>query len=122
MSNKNIEIVPFVPADEIIISGNRERTDSANLNQVSGPAYTVLLKGKPIASGGLRIHGICEAFFMMSKEAEKEHLKTVMEQCKKKLEEMQRQEKIYQMYARCDISENFLEHLGFEKVNDIFVR
>ena len=119
---KDIEIVPFVPADEIIISGNRERTDSANLNQVSGPAYTVLLKGKPIASGGLRVHGICEAFFMMSKETEKEHLKTVMEQCKKKLEEMQRQEKIYQMYARCDISENFLEHLGFEKVNDIFVR
>ena len=118
-----MEIVEFTAADECIVSGDRNRVDSANLNQISGPAFTILdSDGVPIACGGLRVSGTAEAWFQMNKVAEKQHLKTVMRQCKKRLEEMQRDEKIYQMYARCDISENFLEHLGFKKVNDIFVR
>ena len=118
-----MKTINFAAADEVIITGDRNRTDNANLNQVSGPAFTILDNdGKPIACGGMRIQGVAEAWYQMNQIAEKEHLKYVMRQCKEKLEEMQREEKIFQMYAKNVISENFLEHLGFEKAYNIFTR
>ncbi len=116
-----MKTIEFTAADELIITGNRNGVESANLNQISGPSFT-LIDDKPIACGGFRIHGVAEAWFVMSKEAREKHLKAVIRACKEKLEQMQRDEKIFQMYARSDISDNFLQHLGFEKKDNIFVR
>lgn len=113
-----MKTIPFAAADEVIITGDRNRTDNANLNQQVGPAFTILdTNGNPIACGGLRIQGVAEAWFEMNNVAREKHLKTVIKQCKEKLLEMQRDNKIFRMFARCDKSENFLEHLEFIKQN-----
>jgi len=115
-----MKTIAFAAADEVIITGDRTRTDSANFNQVSGPAFTILdNNGNPIACGGLRIKGIAEAWFQINKE--KKQLVYIMKKCREKLNAMQREEKICQMFAMSDNSENWLEHLGFKK-EDIFVR
>lgn len=116
-----IEVIKFTPADIAIITGDRTRASIANHNCVAGPGYTVLVDGKPIACGGIRVHGCGVAWFAFSKEAEKEHLKTIIREAKKKLEEMQRENELCEVFAVSEDTDTWLKHLGFKK-KDIFVR
>ena len=52
----------------------------------------------------------------------KDNLMPVMRIIKAKLDEMQRGEKLFRLYAENAVSDNFLTHLGFENNKNIFVR
>ena len=117
-----IKLVPFIPADAVIISGDRTNTEAANLNQIAGPAFTLIEDNRPIACGGYRIHGVAEAWCALGEQAKGKNLLTVIRRIKKEMDRQQRKEQLYKIYAENTESENFLEHLGFVKKNGIFVR
>lgn len=112
----------YLPADLVILSGERLCAEDARLNQIAGPAFTIVDNGRPIACGGIRIDGVGEAWCVLSEQARNEKLKSVMKIIKSKIDEYQREEKLYKMFAVNVASENFLRHLGFVKNNNVFER
>jgi len=117
-----IESKLFIPADAILLTGDRSVAVQANHNLAAGPGWTILKDGKPIAAGGIRVHGVGTAWFMMSEEAKKKHLKSVIRIVKAKFDEMHRGQELCEVYAEVGASRNLLEHLGFEKRGDIYLR
>ena len=116
---KEPPVVPFLPSDAVLLTGNREIADKANYNQTAGPGFTILGEdGKPIASGGIRVYSVGMAWFILNKEAA--HLTAVIREAKIKLEEMQRNEKICELYAESDNGDVLLKHLGFKKKDNIW--
>ncbi len=113
------ETVPFLPADAVILTGDRDVAAQATYNQASGPGFTILDKnGDPVASGGIRVYGTAIAWFILNKEAA--HLTTVIREAKATLEKMQRDERICELYAESDNGDVLLKHLGFTKKDNIW--
>jgi hypothetical protein len=106
----------------VILTKDRTSSELAVLNQISGPAFTLVDGNEPIACAGYRIHGIAEAWCALSEEAKDKYLLMVIRRMKKEMDKIQRKEQLYKIYAESDISDNFLEHLGFVKQGNIFVR
>lgn len=117
-----IKLKPYLPTDAVILTGDRMCAELAQLNQISGPGFTLCDGNRPLASGGVRIYGVAEAWFVLGDEAKEKYLLMVMRKIKKELEKIQRREKLYKIYAEDTKSENFLQHLRFVKKNNIFVR
>ncbi len=116
-----IDIVKYAAADVPIITGDRSKIGIANHNQVAGPGFTVLEDGKPIASGGIRTFGVGAAWFVFGKEAKEKHLKMIIKNAREKLDEMQRENELCEVFALSEDTDTWLKHLGFVK-KDIFVR
>ncbi len=114
-----IETVPFLPSDAVLLTNNREIADKANYNQAAGPGFTIIENGKPIASGGIRVYPVGIAWFILNKETN--HLMTIIREAKVKLKEMQRDEKICELYAESDNGDVLLKHLGFKKKDNIWI-
>ena len=117
-----IEVKKFLPADAVIITQDRMLAEKASWNGTAGPGFTVLNDGKPIACGGIRVHGCGVAWFAFNEEAQKNHLRTVIKEAKEKLEEMQRDNELCEVYAESEDTDVWLKHLGFHKKNNLFVR
>lgn len=116
------DVKDFLPADAIILTGDRNQTDLANLRQTTGPGYSLFINGKLAACGGVRITGIGEAWFLGDKEALKRYTKTIIKKSREQLDDWAREHQLCRMYAVSDISDKFLETLGFKKQNRIFAR
>ncbi len=118
-----IEVKKYISADAVIISGNRDIVTQANHNQAAGPGFTVFDGKTPIACGGIRVQGVGMAWFIFNEQAQKEHLKTIIREAKEKLDEMQRNNELCEVYAESDNADVWLKHLGFKKSKlDILVR
>lgn len=115
-------VKPFLPADQVIITGNRNHAELACHNQVAGPGFTILDGKTPIACGGIRVQGVGIAWFAMTEEARKKHSMSVFSKAKKKIEEMQREQELCELFATSEDCDSWLKHLGFHKVENIFLR
>ncbi len=112
------ETVPFLPADAVILTGDRDVAAQATRNCTAGPGFTILEDGKPMASGGIRIYSVGMAWFILNKEAA--HLTTVIREAKATLEKMQRDERICELYAESENGDVLLKHLDFTKKDNIW--
>ena len=122
MSISSIQVKQFLPADQVIITGNRECAELACHNQVAGPGFTIMDGNRPIACGGIRVVGVGIAWFAMTEEARTNNPMLVIRKAKKKIEEMQRQQELCELFAESRSCDKWLEHLGFHKVENIFLR
>lgn len=124
-----IEKKKFLPADAIILTGDRDRADEANYNQTAGPAESLFIDGKLICSGGIRVT-VGESWAIFSEEAkamlaQKEHsskLKAVLKTLREQMESMQREHQLTRLFAEPIVSERFCKAMGFKKQNNIYVR
>lgn len=124
-----VDLKPYLPADGIILSGDRSRAEQANFNQSAGPAFTLFLDGAMVAAGGVRL-SVGEAWFILSGYLREQlnHVnyrpekRQILRTCQQMLEQMTRDEGLYRLYAEARIAEGFCEALGFEKKDNIYVR
>ena len=94
----------------------------ANVNICTGTAVSYFKDGKFWAVGGIRYIGLGEAWGISSPEARRELTKSELRYIKKEIVERQRDElNLWRVFAVNKISENFLEHLGFAKQDNIFL-
>lgn len=115
------KIKGYHPRDAIEICGDESKRPEANINQSSGPAYSLFEDGKLLGCGGVRIYGIGEPWCMFTEKAKKENRKTILRSTREQLESIVREHKLWRLFAEAQISENFLEHLGF-KIRKVLVR
>lgn len=117
-------IVPYIYSHALAIQGD-DIEQGAALNQVTGPAFTVMTDEKDpkvLGCGGIRIQGLGEAWAMYDKEALTDFPKTLLGASQDALTEMIAEERLIRVFAEASGSEKWLEHLGFVKQDNIFVR
>jgi hypothetical protein len=111
----------YNPEDAIKLCGDESKRPQANLNQSAGPAYSFYEDKKLICCGGVRIYGVGEAWLLTTDENRRNHAKTIMRVSKEQLDKVIRENSLWRLWAETKVSENFLEHLGFEPMK-AFVR
>jgi hypothetical protein len=146
-----LEFVPYNPADALAIvpkssdaTMNQLLIETARLNAIAGPGYTALLDGRPVGCGGVRTHGIGDAWAVFSPEVLR-HKVAFLRQSKEWLETMKRQYCIWKMWCQLEtevtwsilhsgsmtdaekaeakrMQENYVKFLGFEKHNECYVK
>lgn len=116
-----LKVKPYIAADAAIITVNRDIVSSANHNQAAGPGFTVFDGKKPIACGGIRVHGVGMAWFLMN-DGVKKHPVAIIRKAKEAIEQMQRENELCEVFAVSDNADKWLETLGFKKINNIFIR
>jgi len=95
----------------------------AQINLKSGPAYTGLLNGVPVAAAGIWLvsPGVGQAWAIFS-ERSKDIKKTLFRSVKTMLEILTSQFEITRLTADCckdfPCGDRFLRHLGFKKVEE----
>lgn len=95
---------------------------AACLNQISGPAFTLIDGGQILAIGGIRVQGIGQAWAMMAPEAAK-RTKTVIRTARAVIEESMVKERLYRVYAEATVDKPaWFKHLGFVQSHNLFVR
>lgn len=99
-----------------------ERLNSAIINQISGPAFTLIEDGKILGCGGLRVAGVAQAWAYFSTDALKDKPKTILKESRAAVNEMIAENRIYRVYADPDADDSWFEHLGFVKQEKVFVR
>jgi hypothetical protein len=138
----DIKIIDFNAEDMLTMTGELSAEQKqillnyAQLNQVAGPGCTVLLDGKPICSGGVRIYGIGEAWAYFSKDITGvllQHRITILKVYLEYLEKMQRDNKLWKIWAETNKDsfidngdqmrrEDFLRFMGFKRHENAFVK
>ena len=111
----------YHPKDAIAICGDETKWPQANLNQSSGPAFSLFEDGTLLGCGGVRVYGVGEPWCMFTKEARTNKKTTILKATKQQLDIMCREHKLWRLFAETTVSESFLEHLGFKK-QELFVR
>ena len=109
-----IEVKQYHPQDAIEIKGDPDLQELASLNQVSGPAYTLFDEdGKtPILCGGVRVHGVGEAWVIASDKIRAEP-KLLMRTVRQQMDRVIRENSLWRMWAGSEVSDTFLEHFDF---------
>ena len=105
----------YNPEDAIKLCGDESKRPEANLNQSAGSAYSLFLDKELIACGGVRIYGVGEMWLVTNDECRKKHIKTILRASREQIDLMVRENSLWRLLAETEISENFLEHLGFVK-------
>ena len=114
----------YTAQDGIDILGEN-MSEESKLNAVAGPGYTMIVGGKPVACGGVRIYGVGEAWFAMNQEAEN-HKFQLIKESKRWLDEITRENNLWETFAwpkldDMDKARRFLKHMGFKPL-EAFVR
>ncbi len=118
------KIEPYIYSHGLAIQGD-DILQGAALNQISGPAFTLMTdekKPKVLACGGVRIQGLGEAWAIYDKEALKDFPKTLLAASRDALTEMIAEERLIRVFAESSVSDKWLKSLGFVKQENIFVR
>jgi len=126
-----IEIKSFNPEDAVNILQDQSVLQKAKFNQNTGPGYTAFRDGKPIASGGVRMYGVGEAWGIFSDEALKHKFIPEMPRwdlfhdCREWLDRIIKENNLWRLYAEPTIPDKahklFLERLDFEE-KQLFIR
>jgi len=113
----DIKIIPFMAEDLMRLEG-LEMAAEARLKQISGPAVSAFLDGKLVLCAGIQTEGIGEVWASVSKEAQKKKV-TLLKKCRAELDGMLRVHRIWRLWSESpdtEPSKNFIEHLGFRKI------
>lgn len=108
------EIKNYSPQDALDLCKDPKFLEQANFNQTSGPAYSLFLDNKLVACGGVRI-GVGEAWFITNDENREKHPKSILRASREALDWMIREHRLWRLWAKCERSERFFEHLNFTK-------
>ena len=109
-----MEIKPYHPQDGIEIMGRPDFAPFASLNQVAGPGYTLFDGKTPILAGGIRIHGVGEAWIMSSDKIRQDP-KLLMRTIRPQFDKIVRENQLWRLWAISKVSDTFLEHFDFVK-------
>lgn len=121
------EIKPYIPQDAIKLVKDESKFEQAKFNQAS-PSYSLFIDGKLVACGGVRL-GVGDAWFIMSDD-DRQKMKTpqfnseqreIMRFCRNLADSIPREHGLWKLYADNEISQKFLEVLGFQE-QTVFVR
>lgn len=113
----DMKIIPFMAEDLMRLEGV-EMASEARLKQISGPGLSVFLDGKLVACAGIQTEGIGEVWASFSEEAIKKKV-TLLKECRGELDGMLRVHRIWRLWSESPDTEqrkNFIEHLGFRKI------
>jgi len=112
----------FTVQDGVDILGSEARED-AELNQMSGPGYTMLKGGKTVACGGIKIAGVGEAWFAAGEEA-KDYKIQIARESRAWLDRIMEQHRLWRLFAYPGTHESarrFLKYMQFYPY-DIYMR
>ena len=116
----------FIPQHLVALCGENAdqlRVNAAIVNQVTGPAFTLMTdKDEIVGCGGLRIHGVAQAWGYFSTDALKDMKKTILRESKKAMNELIAENRIFKTYADPEAPDSWFEHMGFVKQEGVFVR
>jgi hypothetical protein len=115
----------FLPAHLIALckeNADVERLNGAIINQISGPAFTLVEDGKILGCGGIRTAGIGQAWAYFSRDALKDKPRTILQESRAAMNEMIAENRIYRVYADPEAGDDWFKHLGFVKQEKVFVR
>lgn len=115
------EIKGYNPDDSIKICGDERKRPLANLNQSSGPAFSIFEDDELLGCGGVRIYGMGEAWCTFTRYAKTQKKMTILKATRQQLDLIIREHKLWRLFAESEFNSTFLKHLGFEK-KDLFVR
>lgn len=113
-----IEFHKFSVDDACCILGSNDEINTARINQIAGPAYTAVIDGKPVGCGGVRVAGVGEAWALYSEQT-KETRKELLRHTRYWMDRIIREESLWRLWSECPEqlpNRNFLEHVGFAKV------
>lgn len=101
-----------------------ENPNCGIVNLTTGPAFALIDRGAVLAIGGVRVTGIGQAWAYLSEEAkQKRNVKSVLRTAKAVIHESITAEKLYRIYAEATVDKPaWFKHLGFEPMNNVFVR
>jgi len=102
-------------------------SNQAIVNQITGPAYTLMTDEKhPHILGccGIRITGVAQAWAMPDPVAMKEHPILLARKARIAIDECLQEEKIYRCYAEASegVDAKFFNHFGFRNSDRLYVR
>lgn len=120
--NSEIKIIPFMSEDLMHLEGV-EIAPEARMKHISGPAVSAFLDDKLVACAGIQTEGIGEIWASFSNEALEKKL-TLLKKCRTELEGMMRIHRIWRLWSESPDTKprvNFIEHLGFRKI-EAFLR
>jgi hypothetical protein len=97
--------------------------NAACLNQISGPAFTLMDDGKVLAIGGIQVQGIGQAWAMLSEEARpRDVVEAVIPAARAAIERAMAQEKLFRVFAWASVdAPGWFKRLGFVP-QQLFVR
>ena len=92
------------------------------LNQTAGTADSFFDGDRLIGVGGIRLMGLAEAWMISIPEIRDAQPKLLFSKAKAVMDATIRANNLWRIFASSRISENFLEHLGFEHDGNFLVR
>lgn len=113
-----MEIKPFKAEDLKIMTNGEVLAGWPEMNEVCGPAFTIFHEGERMGCGGIRIHGIGEAWAQYSEKAKKHYeIISVTKAVLTNMREMVKDNFIWRLIAAAEVgndkADKFLEKLGF---------
>jgi hypothetical protein len=97
----------------------KKQRELARMNIQNGTAQSYFWDGQLMACGGIRMVGLGEAWLACKPTVRNNHKKELLRQTRKELKSAQDQG-LWCIWAAPRISENFLQHLGFEQQKTYF--
>jgi len=86
------------------------------MNILSGTAESFLSEGKLLAVGGIKYVGIGEAWMLPFSHIRDNLKLSLLRHTRKNFKRICNDKNLWRVFATSQVSENFLEHCGFEKI------
>ncbi len=110
-----IKLENYSPEDAIRLMGCTP--EQAAFNVATGPAYSFFTEGgELVGCGGVRIYGVGEAWLITGDKAKGEMKKTLLQTTANTMDKIVRDERLWTLIADSAKNGNFLEHIGFKKI------
>ena len=113
-----MELRPFSPQDIVEMTGDPSLEDWASICMMAGPSASIYHQGHIIASGGLRMAGVGEAWFVGADNI-RVQAKTLLKMAREQLDTWHKAEKAWRIFAyadpRIESAQTFLKHLNFKR-------
>jgi N-acetylglutamate synthase-like GNAT family acetyltransferase len=94
----------------------------AKVNMITGTAKTFIdEKGEMFGCGGIHYVGVGEAWCISRPDTRLDKKLTLLREAKKFFKEQRDSLNLWRIYAANYISQTYLEHLGFEKADNISI-